>query len=161
MAKFSEAEIREGYRAYEHTRERIDRGELWWDAMAAHLTQDAVFIDPAWGRFDGLPDIVDFFLKSMQGLEAWSFPLEWTAIDGDYLLTGWQNRLPGQRADGSLYQVPGMSRLHYSGGGKFDHEHDMINMVHMLEVIRESGWKPGPGFQNPPRQVRRLCGWEP
>ena len=83
------------------------------------------------------------------------------AVDGDYLLTGWQNRLPGRRPDGTYYQAPGMSRLHYVGDGKFDYEQDLINMIHMLEVMKESGWKPGEGFQNPPRDRVRLCDWTP
>jgi ketosteroid isomerase-like protein len=165
MSKFSEQEIRDAYASYEETRVRIDGGELDWDAMAAHLTPDAVFVDPAWGRYDGLEAIVEFMMKSMKGLEEWTFPLEWMAIDGDHLVTGWQNRLPGQRADGTYYQVPGMSRLRYAGDGKFDYEHDLINMVHMIEVMKEAmketGLRPGPGFQNPPPGIVRLCAWEP
>jgi len=161
MARFPESEIREVYAHYADTRARIDRGELGWQAMAQHLSEDAVFVDPAWGRYDGLPTILKFFEDSMTGLEDWTFPLEWMAVDGDHLLTGWQNRLPGQRADGTYYQAPGMSRMRYAGGGRFDYEQDLINMVHMIEVIRESGWKPGRGFRNPPKQVVRLCAWEP
>ncbi len=146
MGRFSEAELRRVYEEYADTRVRIDRGELGWDAMGNHLTDDAVFVDPAWGRYDGLPAILQFMKDSMTGLEDWTFPLEWMAVDGDYLLTGWQNRLPGRRADGTYYQVPGMSRLRYAGDGKFDYEQDLINMVHMLEVMRESGWRPGPGL---------------
>lgn len=158
---FDRSELEQAYAAYARTRERIDAGELWWDALRDHFTEDAVFVDPAWGRVDGLDAIVEFLQDSMRGLEDWTFPLEWMAFDGDYLITGWQNRLPGQRADGSLYQVPGMSRIRYAGEGKFSFEQDLINMLHMLEVMKESGWKPGPGFANPPRDRVRLCAWEP
>ncbi len=161
MGRFSEAEVRDAYQQYAKTRERIDAGELWWDDLRQHFTENAVFVDPAWGRVDGLDAIVQFLQDSMRGLEDWTFPLEWMAVDGDYLLTGWQNRLPGGRPDGSYYQVPGMSRLHYAGDGRFCFEQDLINMVHMLEVMKESGWKPGPGFQNPARDRVRLCAWEP
>ncbi len=161
MGRFSEAEVRDAYQQYAKTRERIDAGELWWDDLRQHFTENAVFVDPAWGRVDGLDAIVQFLQDSMRGLEDWTFPLEWMAVDGDYLLTGWQNRLPGGRPDGSYYQVPGMSRLHYAGDGRFCFEQDLINMVHMLEVMKESGWKPGAGFQNPARDRVRLCAWEP
>ena len=161
MGRFSQEEMLEAYRVYAKTRERIDAGELWWDDLRPHFTEDAVFVDPAWGRIDGIDAIVQFLIESMTGLEEWTFPLEWSAVDGDFLLTGWQNRLPGQRPDGSYYQVPGMSRLRYAGDGRFSYEQDLINMVHMLEVMKESGWKPGSGFQNPPRDRVRLCAWEP
>ena len=110
---------------------------------------------------DGIENIVKFLQDSMRGLEDWTFPLEWMAVEGDYLITGWQNRLPGRRPDGTYFQAPGMSRIRYAGDGKFDYEQDLINMVHMLEVMKESGWKPGEGFQNPPRDRVRLCAWEP
>ena len=160
-ARFTQQEVLEAYRSYANTRQRIDAGELWWDSLGRHFTRDAVFVDPAWGRVDGLDNIIQFFIDSMRGLEDWTFPLEWQAVDGDYLLTGWQNRLPGQRPDGTLFQVPGMSRLRYAGDGLFSYEQDLINMVHMLEVMKESGWKPGPGFRNPPKTRVRLCSWQP
>jgi len=158
---FAREELEAAYAGYKQTRERIDAGELWWDALRDHFTDDAVFVDPAWGRVDGIDAIVEFLQDSMRGLEDWTFPLEWMAFDGDYLITGWQNRLPGQRADGSFFQVPGMSRIRYAGDGRFSFEQDLINMVHMLEVMKESGWRPGSGFQNPPRERVRLCAWEP
>ena len=161
MAGFSEAEVLEVYESYSRTREQIDAGELGWDDIAQYFTEDAVFVDPAWGRVDGRDNIVQFLQDSMRGLEDWTFPLEWKAVDGDYLLTGWQNRLPGRRPDGTHYQAPGMSRICYAGDGQFSYEQDMINMVHMLEVMKESGWKPGEGFQNPPRDRIRLCAWQP
>lgn len=161
MGRFSEQEILEAFRGYANLRQRIDAGEAGWDALADHFTEAAVFVDPAWGRVDGRDNIVAFFLESMRGLEEWTFPLEWHAVDGDFLVTGWQNRLPGRRADGTFYQAPGMSRLRYAGDGRFDYEQDLINMVHMIEVMQESGWKPGKGFQAPPRHTVRLCAWEP
>ncbi len=161
VGRFTQDELLEAYEVYKKTRERIDAGELWWDQLRDHFTQDAVFVDPAWGRVDGIDNIVKFLEDSMRGLEDWTFPLEWMAVDGDYLITGWQNRLPGRRPDGTYYQAPGMSRIRYAGDGRFDYEQDLINMVHMLEVMKESGWKPRDGFQNPPRDRVRLCAWAP
>jgi ketosteroid isomerase-like protein len=161
MGRFAQEELLEAYEVYKKTRERIDAGELWWDQLRDHFTEDAVFVDPAWGRVDGIENIVVFLQDSMRGLEDWTFPLEWMAVEGDHLITGWQNRLPGRRPDGSYYQAPGMSRLRYAGDGRFDYEQDLINMVHMLEIMKESGWKPGKGFANPPRDRVRLCGWAP
>jgi hypothetical protein len=60
-----------------------------------------------------------------------------------------------RRADGSPYQVPGITVLLYAGEGRFSREEDLLNMVHVNEVIRESGWRPGPGFRPPPAQPRR------
>src|SRR4029450_9622488 len=53
---------------------------------------------------------------------------------------GWRkfwNALPGPRADGSHYQVPGLSVLEYAGDGKFSYEEDIMNMGHVRDVSAE------------------------
>jgi ketosteroid isomerase-like protein len=155
MANFTESEIRAAYDALVETRDRAERGEAGWDELAAHFTEDATFVDPAWGRVSGRDEIARFFAESMAGLEGWTFPREWTLVEGDRLVSGWQNRLPGTRPDGTPYQATGVSILRYAGDGRFSYEEDLLNMVHVLELIRESGWKPGPGFNAPPRNPPR------
>jgi hypothetical protein len=92
---------------------------------------------------------------SMVGLEGWTFPRQWTAVEGNRLISCWQNRLPGARTDGSHYEAPGISIMTYAGNGKFSREEDILNMVHVTELMRESGWKPGPGLNIPPKPPRR------
>jgi ketosteroid isomerase-like protein len=152
---FSRDEVKAAYDAVVEARSRCERGELGWDALADFFTEDAVFVDPAWGRVRGRGAIRRFLVESMSGLEGWTFPREWTAIEGERLVSGWQNRLPGRRSDGSFYQAPGISSLIYAGGGRFSLEEDVLNMVHVLELIRESGWRPGPGFTPPPPRPPR------
>lgn len=148
-------EIRAAYRRYVETRDRIEAGELAWDALGEFFTEDAVFIDPAWGRVDGLPAIQKFLKESMAGLEDWTFPEQWTMVDGDRLVSFWWNRLGGRRPDGTPYQAPGVSILEYAGGGRFKSELDLLNMTHVVELIRESGWRPPAHFNPPPRTPRR------
>ena len=151
----SEQEIRSTYERYVETRGRVEAGELGWDALAAFFTDDATFIDPAWGRIEGIAEIRKFLVESMEGLEDWEFPHEWSMVQGDRLIARWQNRLPGRRADGSRYEAPGYSLMVYAGEGRFRYEEDLLNMVHVGELIRESGWKPGPTCNAPPRNPRR------
>jgi ketosteroid isomerase-like protein len=156
MSNFPEAEIRAAYDRLVATRDRVEAGELPWDALADFFTEDATFIDPAWGRVEGIAAIREFLADSMAGLEGWSFPQEWTAVlDGGRLVSAWQNRLPGQRTDGSPYQALGVSILQYAGDGRFSREEDILNLAHVVELIQESGWTPGPGFQVPPEKPRR------
>jgi len=151
----SEEEIRATYERYVATRDRVEAGELGWDALAAFFTADATFIDPAWGRVEGIAAIREFLVESMVGLEDWEFPHEWAMVQGDQLISRWQNRLPGRRGDGSFYEAPGYSLMTYAGDGRFSREEDMLNMIHVGELIRESGWKPGSRFNAPPRNPRR------
>jgi ketosteroid isomerase-like protein len=151
----SREEILETYERYVSTRDRVEAGELGWQALADFFTEDATFIDPAWGRIEGRDAIRQFLEDSMAGLEGWTFPRQWTAVEGNLLVSGWQNRLPGQRVDGTPYEATGVSILAYAGDGCFSYEEDILNMVHVTELIRESGWKPGPGFQAPPARPKR------
>jgi SnoaL-like domain len=138
------------YRQMVAVRGRIEGGELPWSALAAYFTDNAVYIDSAWGRFEGQPAIKQFMVESMTGLDDWRFPEEWTVADGDRVVSMWWNQLPGQRADGSRYRVAGISILRYAGDGRFDYEYDVFNMQQVLEVIAESGWKPTGRMNAPP-----------
>ncbi len=155
MGSFEKAEVEGAYARYLEARSRVEAGELGWDALAEFFTEDATFIDPAWGRVEGISEIRRFLVESMAGLEDWSFPHEWTAVEGERLVAKWWNRLPGQRPDGSPYEAPGLSIMVYAGSGKFSHEEDILNMVHVGELIRESGWKPASEFNPPPRHPVR------
>ena len=146
----SKEEILAAYDRYVAARDRAEAGELGWDTLADFFTEDAWFSDPAWGRVEGRDAIRTFMTESMTGLEGWAFPREWTGVEGDRLVSIWQNRLPGTRPDGSFYQATGVSILTYAGDGLFASEEDILNMTHVIELIVESGWKPGPGAKPPP-----------
>jgi ketosteroid isomerase-like protein len=164
MAELNERETEalEAYRAYVAQRDVCVTGEAPWSTIGQWFTEDAVFIDPAWGRVVGRDKIATFMNHAMTGLEDWSFPEEWTMVDGDRVVTFWWNRLPGTGPDGTPYQAPAFSVLHYAGNGLFDYELDLVNMAEVGELAGSSGWMPGPEMafpgMNPNRDVmpRRL-----
>ena len=143
------------YRAMVAVRDRIEQGELPWSALAGYFTDDAVYIDSTWGRFEGRPAIEQFMADSMQGLDDWRFPEEWAMAEGDRVVSKWWNQLPSERPDGSPYRVAGISILRYAGDGKFDYEYDVFNMKEILEVIAESGWRPTGPMNAPPNPPNR------
>ncbi len=152
---YPEAEMRAAYARLVETRDRIERGELGWDALGEFFTEDAVFIDPAWGRIEGRPAILRFLVDSMLGLDDWTFPHQWTVVDGVRVVSCWMNRLPGSRPDGSFYEARGVSILDYAGNGRFSREEDLLNMVHVFELMKESAWKPTGPLKLPPAEPRR------
>ena len=154
MTDFPREEVQEALDNYLKVREGIEAGESKWDALADCFTDDATYIDPAWGRFVGREAIVQFQRDSMTGLEDWTFPIEWITIDGNRIIIKFWNRLPGQRPDGTFYQAPGFQEIIYAGSGKFSYDEDLINMVHVMELIQESGWVPGPEVKMPEKVVR-------
>ena len=150
------AEARETYRRYVDERGRAERGEIPWSAVAeGFFTEDAVFIDPAWGRIEGHAAITKFFDESMAGLEGWTFPESFALSDGERIVALWWNRLEGTGPDGRPHEAPGVSIVHYAGDGRFSYELDILNMAEVIEVIGASGWTPPADFNPPPRHPVR------
>ncbi|HEX2381099.1 MAG TPA: nuclear transport factor 2 family protein [Acidimicrobiales bacterium] len=147
MARSKEVEA--AVAAYVDLRERIERGEATWTDLAGIFTDDAVFIDPAYGRVEGLDAIRIFLDESMRGLEDWRFPIEFTAVDGDNVVIKWTQVLPNGRLQS------GYSRLIYAGDGKFRYEEDQLNMVHVLSDMKSMRWRPAPDFVPPPAEPNR------
>jgi hypothetical protein len=148
----------EALAAYEQmvaVRSRIEAGDLPWSALGDYFTDNAVYIDSAWGRYEGKAAITTFMDDSMAGLADWRFPEEWTMADGDRVVSMWWNQLPGIRADGSPYRVAGISILRYAGDGKFDYEYDVLNIAEVLELMAESGWAPTGPMNPPPERPNR------
>ena len=135
--------------AYVAVREQIEAGEKTWIDLAPFFTDDAVYIDPAWGRIQGIAEIREFLVDSMRGLEDWRFPIELVAIVGDDVVVKWTQVLP------SGHRQSGYSNLVYAGGGQFSYDEDLLNMAHVLEDLAASGWRPGPGFASPPTNPNR------
>ena len=136
-------------------RDEINAGKRTWADLAQFFTDDAVFIDPAWGRVEGIEEMRrTVFGDAMVGLEDWTFPTEFYAIDGDNVLVKWKQILPGHRADGRPYEQSGVSTMIYAGDGKFCYEEDLLNMVHVFEDMRESKCKV-PDVAIPPKHPNR------
>jgi len=133
---------------YVALREAIERKEKHWTDLAVFFTDDAVYIDPAWGRVQGMDKLLEFFDESMRGLEDWEFPIDFTAIVGDMVAVKWTQIVPA--SDGRRFEQSGYSTMHYAGGGKFDYEEDLLNMAHVLEDLKAAAWRPGADFVMPP-----------
>ena len=151
-----EQESRETYHRFVALRDKIDAGDATWSQLADFFTEDAVYIDPAWGRIEGLDNIREFFVKSMAGLTGygWATPENWIMVDGHRVVSQWDQVL-GERPDGTPYLVAGLSILYYAGDGKFCYSHDMLNMTHVGETLKAMEWKPPASFNMPPRKPDR------
>ena len=151
------AEVKATIDRYHEMRKRIDEGlePHGFGALADFYTDDAVYVDAAWGRIEGKDAIAHWLEHSMVGLGDWRFPIDFTAIEGDDVVVKWTQIIPGTRPDGSAYAQSGYSRLRYAGDGKFSYEEDVYNMVQVLEDIEASGWRPKPGFVMPPATPNR------
>jgi len=156
MTEAIERESREAYERFVALRDQIDVGKAAWSQLADFFTEDAAYIDPAWGRIEGREGIREFFEQSMAGLTGygWSTPENWTMTDGHRLISQWDQIL-GEKPDGSHWRVPGLSILYYAGDGRFCYSHDMLNMTVVGETLKAMQWKPPAVFNMPPRHPDR------
>lgn len=151
---FDREEIDETVRRYLATRDEICEGNGSWDRLAQFFTDDVVFIDPAWGRVEGLDEVRNTVLgPAMQGLDDWNFPTDLYAIVDDTVLIKWRQQIPGP--DGRIFEQSGCSTLVYAGDGKFCYEEDLLNMAHVMEDIAASGWRPNGPIHLPPENPNR------
>jgi len=150
------AEALATYDRFVAVRDEIDAGDKPWSVLADFFTEDAAYIDPAWGRFEGRENIRTFFVDSMLGLtgDGWSTPEHWTMADGPRLVSQWDQIL-GHREDGTPWFVAGLSILYYAGDGLFCYSHDMLNMTHIGQTMREMQWRPPAEFNMPPKRPNR------
>jgi ketosteroid isomerase-like protein len=141
------------YERFVAQRDEVDAGKLGWGSLADFFTEDAVYIDPAWGRQEGRETIRQFFVDSMAGLTGygWTTPERWTMVDGHRLVSHWDQIL-GQKPDGGQWTVPGLSILYYAGDGLFCYSHDYLNMTYIGETLKAMQWQPPAEFNMPPRK---------
>ena len=140
---------------YQDLRRRIDAGEeKGWVGIAEFFTDDCVYIDPAWGRVEGIEELRSFLDESMRGLEDWTFPVEFIAIEGDQVVIKWTQVTP-PGTEGNRFRQSGYSTLLYAGDGTFSYEEDVLNMAHVNEDLRAAEWRPAPGFVMPPATPNR------
>jgi len=149
MTTFPRDEIEAVMADYVATREAIDGGNGKWSDLARFFTDDAVFIDPAHGRVEGIAAITHFLDASMVGFEDWTYPIEFTAISGNDVAVKWLQVFPNGA------KQSGWSRMVYAGNGKFRYEEDQLNMAHILEDMKTLHWRPVEGFLPPPAQPNR------
>ncbi len=156
MTAFSRDEIVATMDRYIAVRDAIDAGNGTWADLAQFFTDDAVFIDPAWGRVEGLDEMRrTVFGEAMNGLESWKFPTDFYAIEGNTVVCKWRQVMPGHHDDGRPYQQSGVSTMVYAGNGKFCYEEDLLNMVHVFEDMKASDFKVTPAVGMPPKRPNR------
>lgn len=132
MSEFSREEVRAAWEKRMALQDADD-----WHGFGMTFTEDAVYLEHHEGNFRGREAILDWLVPVMKQCEGWTYPVEWVAIDGDRVIHKWQNRLPGQRADGSHYQFAGITVMVYAGHGQFSFQEDIYNWEEALAVLQE------------------------
>ncbi len=155
MQTYPREEVRAAVDAYADYRERLCRGEAEWPGIARFYTDNAVYIDPAWGRVEGRDAIEKLFTHAIVGFDGWTYPIQFAAIEGNYVLVKWLQVVPGELPDGQPIQHSGVSTMIYAGNGLFSYTEDLMNILHITEDLASVGWVPGEAVEMPPPNPNR------
>jgi hypothetical protein len=107
MSNSTEREARETYERLVAVREEIDAGKKRWSVLADFFTEDAAYIDPAWGRIEarGDPRVLREVDGGLTG-HGWSTPENWIMVEGPRVVSQWDQVL-GVGPDGKRWPCPG------------------------------------------------------
>ena len=117
-----------------------------WTIWASVFTDDATYIEHAFGEFHGRREIEQWIVEVMKPYPQMRFPVSWHVIDE---ARGWvvfqcQNRLAHPtEPDGPPFQFPTWSKIHYAGDHLWSYEEDNYNPAEAGKVIE--AWRAAGG----------------
>ena len=129
MGQYSREEILDAFERYKEARDVASRtGD--WSVWAAVFTEDAHYIEHAYGELQGRDAIEKWIVDVMAPFPTMTFPQDWWVLDEerDAVVFCCQNTFPEPfREDGTPYAFPNWTRLVYAGGGLWASEEDIYN----------------------------------
>ena len=129
MGQFSRDEILEAFETYKKARDDASRtGD--WSLWAAVFTEDAHYVEHAYGEFSGRDTIEKWIVDVMAPFPTMTFPQDWWVVDeeNDAVVFCCQNTFPEPfQEDGTPFAFPNWTRLVYAGGGLWKSEEDIYN----------------------------------
>ena len=127
--RYTREELEKALAAYNEARDRAsETGD--WSIWAEVFTDDADYIEHAYGEFTGKAAITEWITKVMAPFPHMTFPQDWVAFDEETgsVVFQCQNRLEHPTdPNGEPFQFPSWTRLTYAGGGKWSCEEDIYN----------------------------------
>lgn len=129
MGQYSRAELERALASYNMARDRAsETGD--WTIWVEVFTDDADYIEHAFGVFKGKGQIRDWITTVMAPFPHMTFPQDWVAFDEENgaVVFQCQNRLEHPTdSNGEPFQFPSWTRLTYAGNGKWSCEEDIYN----------------------------------
>jgi ketosteroid isomerase-like protein len=139
MGEHSRDEIEQAYAHYRATAAEAGASGQW-DAWADLFTEDAVYIEHLYGRFEGREAIRQWISSTMAeplNREMTDFPADWWVIDEDrgWVVCAVWNRMQ-DIGDGELHQAINWSLLKYAGDNQWSYEEDIYNVSEFADMIK-------------------------
>jgi hypothetical protein len=145
MARFARAELEQALATYNAARDRASAtGD--WNIWAELFTEDAHYIEHAYGELRGREAIRAWITGVMAPFPRMRFPQDWVVFDEERgaIVFQCQNAFPEPfDAEGRAFAFPNWTRIVYAGEGKFSSEEDIYNpardAARTVKAWREAG----------------------
>jgi len=134
---FPAGEIEEAYAAlHRQVQGFADSGD--WHGFADLFTEDATYVEHAYGTFHGREEIRAWSTETMTtfpGGVMTGFPLAWSVVDESAarLVCEVRNLMPDP-GDGSVHEQSNLTIMTYAGDGLFSREEDVYNPLRFLRM---------------------------
>ena len=134
---FRAEEIAEAYAAlHERVEGYVATGD--WDGFAANFTEDATYVEHAFGTFRGREEIRAWSVRTMTsfpGSVMTGFPLAWQLVDAptSRLVCEVRNLMPDP-GDGTALEESNLTIMTYAGDGLFSREEDVYNPLRFARM---------------------------
>ena len=135
--RFSADEITTAYAAmHQRVQEHATSGS--WDDFALNFTEDAEYVEHAFGTFRGRDEIREWSVRTMTSFPGGvmtGFPLAWQVVDVDTsrLICEVRNLMPDP-GDGSHHEESNLTIMTYAGDGLFSREEDIYNPLRFMKM---------------------------
>jgi len=128
MGRFTRSQLEEALKIYNEAHARASAtGD--WSIWAAVFTEDAHYIEHAYGEFHGRKEIEKWIIAVMAPYPRMTFPQEWYCIDEEHeaIIFCVQNTLTHPTDQSKKFSFPNWTRIVYAGNGFFSYEEDIYN----------------------------------
>lgn len=135
--RFSAAEITDAYAAmHERVRRCVETGD--WTDYALNFTEDAEYVEHAFGTFRGREEIREWSVRTMTsfpGRVMTGYPVAWQVVDeaSARLVCEVRNLMPDP-GDGSHHEQSNLTIMTYAGDGLFAREEDVYNPLRFMRM---------------------------
>ncbi len=150
MPRFTREELEEALDIYRRARDQASESGNW-RPWAALFTEDALYIEHAYGEFNGRAAIEEWITGVMAPFPCMTFPQDWVAWDEENgaIVFECRNCLPEPfREDGRPFSFPNWTRLVYAGNGLFSSEEDVYNPARDAPATVSAWIKAGGSFES-------------
>lgn len=137
--RWSRAELESAFEGYQRTVvEATETGN--WNLFADMFTEDATYVEHAYGNFAGREEIREWVVRTMTsfpGNHMPEFPAAWYTVDEDRGVVICEIRNPMRDlGDGRTHEASNLTILHYAGDGLWSCEEDVYNPMKFLQMVK-------------------------